>query len=432
MSLAMSLRGRGPAGSAARASKVLSRFGATAGAMARRLERYDALAARYGARVTWPATASVLARHPDLLKAHVERGVEIALHGLVHGDHANLGAQFQRETIARALAIFERSGYQPSGFRGPYLRYNATTLDVARELGLRWHSSQAVLFPLVEEPDPSRAPAYERALELYSALDARRVAVVPRLRDGLVDIPVAIPDDEILLERLVAGEDTRIAQWRAILDLTYERAELFTVQLHPERIDELATALEATLAEARRRRPVVYVATLDEIARWWVRRSRFSLRVVRLADERHRVHLDAADDATLLVRTTSDDGTRDAVAETFDFEMYDPRAPVVGVSERTPRSVLRFLGEEGWPFEVSSRSESFGAYIDVAGEIWAETEILRALDRAPGPLVHIGRWPNGSRSALAVTGDIDALTLFDFAVRSWETRRPELGGWSSK
>jgi len=29
-----------------------------------------------------------------------------------------------------------------------------------------------------------------------------------------------------------------------------------------------------------------------------------------------------------------------------------------------------------------------------------------------------------------VTGDIDALTLFDFLVRSWETRSPARGGWS--
>jgi hypothetical protein len=176
----------------------------------------------------------------------------------------------------------------------------------------------------------------------------------------------------------------------------------------------------------------VYVATLDEIAQWWLRRSEFSLRVVRTADERYRVHLDAAHDATLLVRATDGEGTTDAVTEAFDFEMCGPRAPVVGVSERTPGEVLRFIGEGGWPFEVSARRDAFGAYVDVTGEVWSEAEVLDALERGPGPLVRVGRWPKGARSALAITGDIDALTLFDFAVRSWETRRPELGGWNSR
>jgi hypothetical protein len=33
------------------------------------------------------------------------------------------------------------------------------------------------------------------------------------------------------------------------------------------------------------------------------------------------------------------------------------------------------------------------------------------------PLVRLGRWPNAARSALAITGDIDALTLRDYGFR---------------
>src|SRR5256885_10467452 len=139
MSLAMSLRGRGPAGSAARVANVLSRFGATPSAMVRRLNRYDAITAEVGVRPTWPTTACVLARHPDALRNYAERGAEIALHGLVHGDHASLDERQQREDIVRARDAFERWGFRPVGFRGPYLRYNAATLDVLRQLGVRYH-----------------------------------------------------------------------------------------------------------------------------------------------------------------------------------------------------------------------------------------------------------------------------------------------------
>ncbi|TME61190.1 MAG: DUF2334 domain-containing protein [Chloroflexi bacterium] len=174
MSLAMSLRSRGPAGSAARAAKVLSRFGATSSAMAQRLDRYDAIAAELGVRPTWPTTACVLARNPELLRRYVDRGAELAVHGLVHGDHAMLERAEQRDAIARALEIFAHAGIEATGFRGPYLRYNAATIEVLRELGFRYHSSQAVLFPVVDGPlDASAAAGYHGHLAAGPRLDIR-------------------------------------------------------------------------------------------------------------------------------------------------------------------------------------------------------------------------------------------------------------------
>jgi peptidoglycan/xylan/chitin deacetylase (PgdA/CDA1 family) len=402
--------------------------------MRRCLDRYDAITAEFGIRPTWPTTACVLARHPGLLRRYAENGAELALHGLVHGDHAALGRDQQRETIARSLELFERAGLRPSGFRGPYLRYNEGTLLALQELGLRYHSSQAVLFPLRAGDHPSAsAPRYLLALKLYDARDARELAVTPRLRDGLVDIPVAIPDDEILVERLRLDDHERRSEWRSILEITYERGDLFTLQLHPERIPELGAALHETLAEARRRQPPVYVARLDEIASWWLRRSRFSLQVVRAGEARHRVHLDAAADVTLLVRGVEVARTawhgRDAITQMRDFEVESPRAPVVGVSRRSPSAVHSFLAEEGLPVEVSDDPEPYGAFVDVPGSDWTEAAVLDRVEAGPGPLVRVWRWPRGARSALAVTGDVDALTLRDFLVRSWETRSPERGGW---
>ncbi len=426
----MSLRGRGPAGSAARTAKVLARFGATASAMARRLDSYDAITRPLGIRPTWPTTASVLARHPELVRHQADRGAEIALHGLVHGDHKGLDPLRQHETIARAVGIFERFGFHPVGFRGPYLRYDQATEEALRDLGFRYHSSQAVVFPLAPDVTISSraARSYALARGFYSALDAGRIAVTPRLRSGLVDMPVAIPDDEILTERLRVDEATAAAQWLGILEFTYRRGDLFTIQLHPERITELGEALGATCSDARGRRPSVYIARLDEIADWWLRRSRFSLVVRRTDAGRYRVHVEADGDATLLVRgldvATAPWYGVDAICELRDFEVAASRIPVVGISVRSPAGVRQLLADEGLPFEISDQPGSYGAYVDAQPE-WTEAAVLETIDRAPGPLLRLGRWPAGARSALAVTGDIDALTLQDFVLRSWETR-----GWS--
>ena len=427
MSLAVSLHSRGPAATLSRTAQVVSRFGATAAAMMRRLDRYESITTAYGVRPTWPTTACILERHPDLLRRYAERGVELAVHGLVHGDHAVIDGERQRATIARAIALFERSGLRPTGFRGPYLRYNAATLDALRALGLRYHSSQAMVFPLLASQLHANATAqYSLALRLYGAIDARTTAVRPRLRDGLVDIPVAVPDDEILLDRLRLAGAALSDEWLHVLELSYARGDLFTIQLHPERIDELGHALETTLRATRGRRPAVYVARLDDIADWWLRRSRFELRVKMAGDARCRVSLTADADATLLVRglavAQEPWNGRDGRTDARDFEADARRLPIVGVSRRSPDDVMRFLAEEGFATERSERRDRYGAYVDVPDGEWSEASLLDALESTPGPLVRVWRWPNGARSALSVTGDIDALTLRDFVTRSWETR----------
>ena len=35
----------------------------------------------------------------------------------------------------------------------------------------------------------------------------------------------------------------------------------------------------------------------------------------------------------------------------------------------------------------------------------------------PGPVIRLWPWPNGMRSALCITGDLDALSLLDYAAR---------------
>jgi hypothetical protein len=43
--------------------------------------------------------------------------------------------------------------------------------------------------------------------------------------------------------------------------------------------------------------------------------------------------------------------------------------------------------------------------------------LLSQIEETDRPLVRLGRWPNSARCALAITGDIDALTLRDFGLR---------------
>ena len=102
MDLAMSIRAKGVGGLTARAGTILGRFGPTPRQMERRLHEYADLAASFGTQPTWPITACVLARHPHLIRGLADRGVEFAIHGLVHNDHARLSFEQQRATLAQA------------------------------------------------------------------------------------------------------------------------------------------------------------------------------------------------------------------------------------------------------------------------------------------------------------------------------------------
>ena len=429
MGVLFSVRHRGAGGAAARARSIVNRFGVSPTPMEDRLRRFDELTARYGVRPSWAITAIILDRNRRAVQEFVERGVEFAIHGLVHDDHSLRSLDEQRASIARAAELFRTAGVPYRGFRCPFLRGNSATDEAVRELGLLYHSTQPVVFDTAPALGERAAEAFGRTLRhLYSgAVDARRVAVRPSLRAGVVHIPVALPDDEIMVERLRLTEAQQTAVWLATLDATWRDGELFTVQLHPERTDECATALAATLAEARARRPAVWIATLERIAEWWRRRARTRLEVMALDGRRYRVRMHGDPEATLLVRGLPGvDGLpwhgEYRTARAAAFEAAAEQRPVVGVSPRTPPSVLAFLAEEGFPAERGEDPDGYGAWVDVDGGADEKT-ILAAVESSAGPLVRLGRWPAGARSALSVTGDIDCMTLQDFALRLWETRR---------
>jgi hypothetical protein len=423
----LQLKHRDLRGTVGRAATVAARFGVTAGPFARRLATLTAVAAEHGARPTLPVTACVLARHPALIRSFSERGVEFAIHGLVHNDHAVLTVERQRETIAEAAGIFRAAGVPYAGFRGPYLRWNRATDEACRELGLLYHSSRAVLFHVLP-PELQEATATGdagRILRLYRAQPAEARAVRPRLLDGLVDLPVATPDDEIMVERLGLGAEAQTAAWRGILDQTHARGDLFTLQLHPERAFECAGALGALLHAANQRRPHVWLARLDEIAAWWRRRAAAPVRLERV-DGRWHASLPLAG-GTLLVRGERPAGAEhwhdpDVVVPHGRAELRSERRPVVGISTRSRRALQRFVEEEGFVTEVTDRAGEVGAHLDQPGAL-DEASALAALEAAVGPLVRSWRWPDGARSALAVTGDVDSVTVQDFAFRLWETRR---------
>lgn len=420
MGVAFTLKAKGPVGTAARVGTIASRFGPRPTAMLRRLEEYRDLAARFGTAPTLPITASVLTRHAFPIRSLADDGVEFAIHGLVHNDHVEMELPAQVSALRQARRLFDRAEVPTHGFRAPYLRANDATIEAVRTAGLVYDSSNAYAFPVPALAERTSSEAYKRALALYEARPATSLAVRPRLERGLVRIPVALPDDEMLVDRLGLTPEQQSRGWISVLEQTHRRRDLFTVMLHPERMDDCRVALTALLEEAASQDEGVWLARLEDIGRWWSARGACHL-VAEDTPTGFSVRAEGPAPVQLLLRRAGAD-LEEVVQPGRCIELAGTRRPLVGLAPTASSSVADFLADEGYLVDRSAPADACGAYLtdEMAEDEMAIRESLRT---APGPLVRIAPWPVGYRSALALTGDVDSLTVQDFALRLWETRK---------
>ncbi|HLF27802.1 MAG TPA: polysaccharide deacetylase family protein [Anaerolineae bacterium] len=401
-------------------------YGLTPIRMSQELERLAAVLEAHGARATLPMPAVTLARQPAIAHRLQARGIELAVHGWTHVPLENRPPDEQRAHLQRARAIFSASGIQPIGFRSPYLSRDASLHAGIEATGFGYVSNQPILWDVLE-PDafpPARYAAYKRSIELYQPWRIGERPSVPRLGNNLVEIPVSLPDDEMLVDRLDASSDIIVKAWQRILTESYRRGELFTVSLHPERTAKCAAGLSATLAEARQLTPPVWFARLDEIAAWWRARSQAQVAVTESSREEFRVAASGPDEMTLLARNVEVDAPASPWADSYrrvaakTFTVRAPVRPFVGLSPTAAPNLVDFLRQQGYIIEVSEDRQRYAYYFDQT-EFPADHErrLLAQIEETDRPLVRWGRWPNSARSALTVTGDVDALTFWDYALR---------------
>jgi len=252
-------------------------------------------------------------------------------------------------------------------------------------------------------------------MAFYRPVPASEYRVVPYRRDGFIEIPVSLPDDEIPLDRMyIHDADYLGAMWKRIFDLVYARGELFTLQLHPERIDFFADALRGLLSHARSREPGVWIATLDEIAQWWDAKSRNRAQFVREGDQ-FRVEVEACRDSVVIVR----EGGVERVLEPRMFTIDSAARPCVSVAPGSSREAVAALTDLGYIVETGERKDGYAVHVGrVENAGFATIDACRrVIDESKRPLVRFGMWPKGMHSAFSVTGDIDALTIWDFVQR---------------
>jgi len=420
--LAIAAKGKGYSALVKRARSIGARYGLGVAKMDRTLQGFVDILQEFECGATFPITASVLARHAPLVQKYQMQNIEFAIHGLFHVDYSQLSQNEQNKHLERSREIFERAQVWMAGFRGPYLRWNPDTLTAIGSADLSYDSSQAVHWDVV---DGYLTDDYQHVLGFYRSRSAEDYPALPRRVGNLVQIPYCVPDDEALVERLKLSDvGAKIDIWLAILERTYDLGELFTLGLHPERIGLLQEPLAAVLARARELSPGVWIARLDEITRWWQARSQATLEVV--AEEEGVFHLSVhGPPGTIpLTRNVEVKAPTETWGNGFDrvrttsFHFHARGRPFVGLSPDSDARLSDFLRQQGYLIETSPEGQAYSIYLHrPTFTCEDERPLLKQLNHRGIPLIRLARWPNGAQSALCVTGDIDAMTLWDYGLR---------------
>jgi peptidoglycan/xylan/chitin deacetylase (PgdA/CDA1 family) len=441
--VAFSIKTKGIHNFARRLWTVFVRFGFSETQVRRALYAIIATLQQYEAVPTFFIPAVVLHRHPRLLAELVRDGTEIGVHGYVHNDYRFLSKSQQFEQTRQAISIFRDLQIPYQGFRNPYLGWTEESLQVFAALSFMYESNEAVLHEVIDLDalSPLLRSGYEKSLALFQAMPCNAYTVRPHFEGTLLRIPTSIPDDEMLFDRLRITDPKEVGSiWSKVMRRVYDLGGLYTLNLHPERGILCKQALDILLSYARSQPLPVWLVRLQDVAEWWEERSQFRLRISPLAPQSWLVEADCTPRATLLARhliadyayTTPWSGV-DVRIHAHRFIVHCSQCPCIGLSPQTPQEVVDFLYEQGYPVVRCSAEEAdvYTLYLDIPEgfgmtrqeQVQRRSILVQQIEQVEGPLLRFGCWPEGQQAALAISGDIDSVTIQDFFLRILEVRQ---------
>ncbi len=416
---------RGPKFVYCRAAKLLGRYGVASSAAARRIDSCMATLDSLDCPVTFAVPAVILERYPRFIRHLQDAGVEIAVHGYQHINLNALPTVEARNQLVKAAETFRRTGIEVRGFRCPYIGCRDELLDTLPSGLFDYSSNRAICYDeMLDLNGSKRSVEFDVLDRFYDAKAGSTTVSMPWMRSGMLEIPICVPDDIQLHDGLHLGVEGVTQVWRQILHLTHRRGELFTLIFHLELASLCEESLGGLLEEARRLRPPIWIVRLREICDWWKEKANFGVHVSETL-EGLRLDFDCSPRATVLARGLHagteeqiwDNGYQRVTAKSLNLPA-DPR-PFVGLAESVPGSVATFLREQGYILDAGETAARCTTYLDanVLSNLAGEVALINYIEDSPMPLVRYWPWPDGARSAMCVTGDLDALSLVDYASR---------------
>jgi len=404
---------------------LVKRYGITSTRAKKRTLECVKFLARYDCRPTFATPGRVVRRNAEFCRELQRLGAEFAVHGHDHVDFRSLSQSEATWQFVRAASAYHNSGIRFEGFRCPYLSYADHLVKAIPNGSYRYSSNRPVWWNVVSSDSIQAATAvFDSLHRLYRAESSESVVVVPKVCGKLLEVPPSLPDDITLHDGLKAGEEGIKQAWNEILHRTHRRGELFVHLFHPETFYHCRLAFDSLLNEARLLRPSIWVTQLQDVSRWWWEKATFVAHISSGA-RGLIIEFKCSERATILIRnleTTQPNHPWDgsySVLETCSLHLSNGQRPFVGVSGDIPTHTLSFLKEQAYILDTSPNAPRCGIYLEAStlAKLETDVQLVDYIESSPAPLVRFWRWPQEAKSGLCITGDLDALSLMDYASR---------------
>ena len=405
-----------------RGTALVQRYGVTPPKAERRILDCVRKLANHGCRPTFPIPGALVDKYGEFTRTLQAMGAELAIHGYEHVDFRSLSSAEAGHQFVKAGEVFREQRIRAHGYRCPYLSATEELHQSVPDGLVQYSSNDAIWWEDVPGCDAGNT-LFDTLRRFYRAESSQAAVAMPRWVNGLVEIPVSLPDDLQLSDGLNLDPAGIQQAWTAMLHHIHGRGELFVVLFHPESYDRCAQAFDRMLDAARRMQPAVWITQLRDVSRWWREKAAFTVERSRRF-RRLRIRFHCSPRATVLVRNldapdgeTWCGGYQVLNGRTLDVPTR-PR-PFVGLAPDVADRVAAFLTEQGYILERGEAAEECGVFLDAGclERLDTDVKLVEHIECSPAPLVRFWRWPDRYRSALCVSGDIDALTLVDYAAR---------------
>lgn len=406
-----------------RGLNLLNRYGLLPTMAIHRLDHCMESLAGLGCAPTFPTPGTIVQRYPKFIHLLQDAGAEIAVHGYQHLDLRGMSLPRAKQQLERAVQTFERFEIQVRGFRCPYLGWSGELRDALPDGMFDYSSNEAICFES-DNLDARTKNGFFRALyQFYQSKLFSQNVCLPSIRSNLIEIPICVPDDLQLHDGMGLGTEGISQAWGEVSDQIYERGELFTLMFHPELASLCESPFSSLIARTRQYPIPVWIARLRDISDWWREKSKFKVNITPLATSL-RLNFICTPRATILVRgvdTMESTPIWDSAYHRLQsniLEFSSNLIPFVGIAANAPESTVSFLRDQGYIVDTGETARSCGIYLDNAFiNLTNQVDLVSYIETSSAPLVRYWRWPNGAKSAMCITGDLDALTLLDYTSR---------------
>ena len=404
--------------------ELFKHYGIRAGRFEKALNGFIDLMQKNAIIPTFPVTANVVRKNALVFQSINKSEVDWAVHGLDHIDYTRISFKTAQSHYQKASEIFKKRQIPFTGYRFPFLRRNWSCIDELSQHGYQWDSSEAFYWRVIDEQILSRKQkkALSCIIDSYNPLFEDYALALPMMRHELVEIPVSLPDDDVLLARIhLKSAQDLFEIWNKIYLRVRERGEHFTLQVHPERFFKYRRALQP-LIEKISKDPHSYVASISAIADWWIEKNQFRFEIDNLSKESFELKAACSERATILLKNAKDDSLKKfgyhnySILNGRSWTFSGKNRPFIGVHPEFDRDICDFLLEEGYMLETNFENENYSIYLDDKYQFSLDNKvhILHTIEQTQNELIRFWRWPEGKRYAFTVSGDIDAVVLGDY------------------